>query len=256
MYQFIRHERDGEIGILVLNRPEVLNAWHRPMRAEVVDSLRRFNADDGIGAIIMTGTGRAFCAGQDFHEASKFDGARAVDWIDEWRTLYGTIRGLDKPFVAALNGVAAGSAFQVALLSDVRVGHPGVSMGQPEINSGIPSITGFWIIRELLGLARTTELIVTGRMMSADECRQIGLIHHLVTEADVMPKALEIAKSLAAKPRVAMRLDKRRMCEATQAAFEETMEAAARIHREAHATGEPQKYMAQFLAARARRKSG
>jgi enoyl-CoA hydratase/carnithine racemase len=97
-----------------------MNAWHRPTRNEVLDCLRRFNADDAIRAIIMTGAGnRAFCGGQDFMEAETFDGDGAVTWIEEWRVLYGAIRALDKPLIAALNGVAAGSGFQAALVADV-----------------------------------------------------------------------------------------------------------------------------------------
>ena len=112
-----------------------------------------------------------------------------------------------KPLVIALNGLAAGSAFQVALLGDMRVGHPGVTMGQPEINSGIASVTGPWIMREMLGLARTVDLTLTGRMMAADECHAIGLINRLVPENEVRPAAMALAAELAEKPPVAMRLE-------------------------------------------------
>jgi enoyl-CoA hydratase/carnithine racemase len=254
MYRFIKAEADGRIAIVTLERPEVLNAWHRPMRNELVAALTAFNADAGIRAMILTGAGRAFCAGQDLNEARTFDPDRVEEWIEEWRRLYGTIRDLDKPLVIALNGVAAGSAFQASLLADVRVGHPGVQMGQPEIDSGIPSITGFWIMREALGLSRTTELIVTGRMLDAPECHALGLVHYLVPEDQVMTKALEIAARLATKPPIAMRLDKQRFREVTQAGFDDAMEAAVRIHREAYASGEPAQMIERFFADRAARK--
>jgi enoyl-CoA hydratase/carnithine racemase len=255
MYRFIQTEGDGQVGVLTLNRPDVLNAWHRPMRYEVIDGLRRLNADDAVRVIIMTGAGnRAFCAGQDLNESETFDADQAAEWIGEWRDLYGAIRALDKPLIVALNGVAAGSAFQAALLADVRVGHPGVRMGQPEINSGIASITGFWIMREILGLSRTTELIVSGRLMSGQECKEVGIIHYLVPEPEVMPKAREIAGVLAVKPPIAMRLDKQRFREATQGGFDDALEAAVRIHRDAYATGEPQEMTTRFLAERAARK--
>ena len=121
--------------------------------------------------------------------------------------LYDRLRSLSKPLVIALNGLAAGSAFQVALLGDMRVGHPGVTMGQPEINSGIASVTGPWIMREMLGLARTVDLTLTGRMMAADECHAIGLINRLVPENEVRPAAMALAAELAEKPPVAMRLE-------------------------------------------------
>ena len=124
-------------------------------------------------AVIMTGAGeRAFCAGQDLEETEKFQsGIEGANWFQSWRDFYNAIRDLDKPCLAALNGVAAGSAFQAVMLTDVRVGHPGVRMGQPEINAGIPSVTGPMLMLPRIGLARTMELTLTGRMMEAEEAR-------------------------------------------------------------------------------------
>lgn len=254
MYNFINAYSEGPVAWLVLNRPEILNAWHRAMRCEVVDALEAFERDDQLRAVVLTGAGRAFGAGQDLNESRQFDGHRGADWIEEWRRLYGRMRAMSKPLVAALNGVTAGSTFQAALLTDVRIAHPGVRLGQPEIDSGIPSITGFWIIRQTLGLSRTTELVVTGRMMDAEEAHRIGLVHHLVPEDQVVPKAREVAAFLAAKPPVAMRLNRQRFCEATQQGFDEAMNAAVRIHREAYESGEPQRIQEQFLAVRAARR--
>ena len=143
MASFILKEIRGEIAVITLNRPEVLNAWHKPMRDELNGLLRECDEDESVRAIVLTGAGnRAFCAGQDFKEAHSFGADDAAGWMYEWESLYGRIRSLSKPIVAALNGVAAGSAFQVALLTDLRVGHSGVRMGQPEINTGIASVTG------------------------------------------------------------------------------------------------------------------
>jgi enoyl-CoA hydratase/carnithine racemase len=244
-------EMVGRTQLVTLNRPERLNAWNAPMRARLVRLLQAANADPAIGAVVLTGAGeRAFCAGQDLNEGKTFDGSRAEEWIEEWRVLYSTIRRFEKPLVAALNGLAAGSAFQVALLCDVRVGHEGSKMGQPEINSGIVSATGFWIMREMLGLSRAIEMVLTGRMASAEEAHRIGLMHHLVPAAEVRARALAVAEELAAKPALAFRLNKQRFCAATQAGFDETFEAARLIHRQAFDAGEPQKVMETFLAKR------
>ena len=252
MYEFIETSKEDTIGIITLNRPRTLNAWHKPMRDELVDALNSFESNIKICSILLTAVGdKAFCAGQDLGEAKTFDPDRAEAWIEEWRIVYGTIRGLTKPLVVALNGLAAGSGFQVALLADVRIGHPGVKMGQPEINSGIASITGPWIMKEMLGLSRTIELALTGRMMEAEECYQIGLIHKLVPREQVMKEALDTAKVLASKPQVAMRLTKQRFREVTEESFQEVLEAAVRIHREGYATGEPQAVMQGFLDERA-----
>ena len=249
--QFIELERDGRVAVIRLNRPHKLNAWHGAMRDEIIEALRRFDADETVGAIVMTGAGdRAFCAGQDLEEAHDFDVEASEVWIRSWETYYDVIRSLTKPLLMALNGIAAGSAFQVALLGDIRVGHPGVQMGQPEINSGIASITGPWIMNMMLGMSRTIELTLTGRLMDAEECHRIGLIHHLVPAEQVMPRTLEIARELAAKPSVALRLDKLRFKEMSEAAFRETIDAAIRHHRVSYSTGEPQRMMEEFFRVR------
>ena len=232
--RFVRTARDGPVATLTLDRPEVLNAWDTAMREEVVDVLRAFEADPTVGAIVVTGAGeRAFCAGQDLNEAKDFDPDGAVAWIEEWRVLYGTVRALSKPIVAALNGVAAGSAFQFVLLTDIRVAHDEVELGQPEIHAGIASILGPWIMREVLGLSRTIELTLTGRLMDAREAHEIGVVHHLA--------------ELAALPAVAMRLDKAWLREMTEPGFEAAFEAALRYHRRSYESGEPQRMSAAFV---------
>ncbi len=251
MSEFILVAREGDVAIVTLNRPERLNAWHAPMRAELHHVLEALGSDDAIGAIVLTGSGtRAFSAGQDLSETERFGASDVAGWMDEWDSLYGKIRWLDKPIVAALNGVAAGSAFQVALLCDIRVGHAGSRMGQPEIDSGIPSILGPWIMLDMLGRSRTIELVLTGRLMEATEAHSAGLIHHLVEPDQVQAKALEVARSLAAKPRVAMRLNRHRFAEVNEAGFVEALTAARRISSEAFATGEPQAMMARFFELR------
>jgi len=251
MFRFILTDQVGEVGRITLNRPEVLNAWHSSMRQELIAALESFERDESIRAIILTGASdRAFSAGQDLSETKTFDADRSEAWVHEWERLYDTIRALSKPLIAALNGVAAGSAFQVALLCDFRIGHPAVRMGQPEINSGIASTTGPWIMREMIGLARTIDLTLSGRLMDADECRSIGLINRIVPQDMVMEESLALARELAAKPPIAMRLDKQRFREMTEAGFRDCLEAGIRIQREAYASGEPARMMEQFLARR------
>ncbi|SEG26247.1 enoyl-CoA hydratase/isomerase family protein [Bosea lathyri] len=256
MKEFVLSEVRGAVGILTLNRPDKLNAWNEPMRTRLVEALKELEANDAVRAIILTGAGeRAFGAGQDLNETKTFDPDRAEVWMGEWERLYDLIRSLSKPIIAALNGVAAGSAFQVALLCDLRIGHSGVTMGQPEINSGIASVTGPWIMREMIGIARTIDLTLTGRMMDAEECFRIGLINRIVPQGQVMEAALALATELAGKPPVAMRLNKARFREVTEASFRECLQAGIRNQREAYATGEPARMMEEFLAKRAARKT-
>lgn len=251
MSDHILTNKQGRIGVITLNRPEVLNAWHSEMRKQLIAALEVFSKDDSLGAIVLTGAGeRAFSAGQDLNETRSFDAERAKSWVGEWETLYDKLRSSPKPIIAALNGVAAGSAFQVALLCDFRVAHSDVRMGQPEINSGIASTTGPWIMREHLGLARTIDLTLSGRLMNADEAYNLGLINRLVAAEKVLTEALTLGEELAGKPPVAMRLDRQRFKEITEAGFRDCLEAGVRIQSEAYASGEPARMMQLFLERR------
>lgn len=249
---------DG-IGTITLNRPAKLNAWDGPMRERVRQALVAWNTDPAVRAIIVTGAdGRAFSAGQDLEETEKIEGwDQGAAWFNSWRAFYDAMRDLDKPTVAALSGVAAGSAFQFALLMDVRVGHSGSSMGQTEINSAIPSVLGPMLMHMRIGFSRTTEAVLAARVFSAQEAHDIGLIHHMVDSyEDVLPKARAVARDLAAKPPMAMRLTKRSLREMTQADYDHAFARGEAIEAEAYAAGEPQEYMRRFFAERQARKPG
>ena len=120
-FQFCKLARDGAVLTITINRPEVLNALHPAAHAEIAQAFDLYAADPGLRVAILTGAGeRAFSAGQDLNETRTFDANRSEEWVGEWERLYDTMRSLSKPLIAALNGVAAGSAFQVALLCDFR----------------------------------------------------------------------------------------------------------------------------------------
>lgn len=256
-FRWILVDTQDGVATITLNRPDQLNAWHAEMRAEVARALQDANSNPDIKAIILTGAGdRAFCAGQDLSETMAFDGGGdAHRWLDGWTHFYEVIRNLETPLVAALNGVAAGSAFQVSIMADVRVGHAGVRMGQPEINSGIPSTLGPWLMVDRLGISRTIELTLSGRMMEAAEAHSAGLIHYLVPEGEILSKAREIAANLASKPPGAMRENKRRFRDITEASFREALSAGHEMQARAFASGEPQSYMRMFFDERSRRKT-
>lgn len=244
-------DRDG-IGILTLNRPDSLNAWTMAMQAELTEQIRRLDADDSTRALVLTGAGeRAFCAGQDLAEAAEFTPEATEGWLASFRTLYETVLGTGKPFVAALNGVTAGSGYQVAMLCDVRIAHPGVRMGQPEVGSGIPSVTGMYLTERAVGSSRMRELMLTGRLMEADELSALGLVHHVVDREKVLDKALDVAGRLADQPSVAVALTKERYRESVLPGLRDAFDAAVEIDRRAWASGQPQQVMRDFFAARA-----
>ncbi len=245
--------REGAIATVTLNRPEALNAFDGALRRELTAALAALNADDTVRALVITGAGgRAFSAGIDLKEAQHIEVPQIEEWFREMCGVYQAIRLLDKPAVAALNGIAAGAGFQVALVCDIRVGHPGTRMGQPEINAGIPSIMGsFWMSLHL-GLARNQELSLTGRLMDSGECHALGLLNHLVPGAELLPKAIEVAAELGAKPTTAMRRTKQRFREMTQSAFDEAFRAAVLGQQECYAKGEPQTAIAAFIGKKGR----
>ncbi|MDI5929673.1 enoyl-CoA hydratase/isomerase family protein [Rhizobium leguminosarum] len=238
----------GSVCVITLNRPSRLNAWTDAMRAEVAAAFSDAEKDDTIGAIVLTGAGdRAFCSGQDFKEMQSHDAASAAAWMEDLASFFDLFRSSSKPTVAALNGLAVGSAFQVALFCDIRIAHLGVRLGQPEINHGVASITGPWIMREMLGLSRTVELVLTGRLMGCEECHALGLVHEVVRAGEVLPRAISVAEELARKPKGAMRKTKAWLRQMTMAGFESAAQEAVRAHSENFASGEPGKHLKNFI---------
>jgi enoyl-CoA hydratase/carnithine racemase len=220
----VRSERREGIGVITLDRPEAMNAWDAAMRRRIADLLNAYDREASVRAVVLTGAGeRAFGAGQDLRENRPSGGAGIDDWIDDWAAFFGALRGLGKPIIAALNGVAAGSSFQAALMCDLRIGHPGVRMGQPELKNGIPSSMGPWILHACLGPARAAELVMTGRLVPAEEAKSLGLLDRIVPQADVLPEALALAAELGSRPATATRLTKERLRSLTEPGFRDAI---------------------------------
>lgn len=234
---------DDGLATLTLDRPEASNAVNQALRSELIAALEVANREQSVRAVVITGRGRNFCAGQDLREASAMQADQVAQWQTSQRAMFQAIRQLDKPCVAALNGAAAGAGFQIALCTDLRVSHAGARLGQPEIKAGFASIVGSYFMTLHLGLSKNVELSLTGDLISAAEAHRLGLVHHLVDVGDVLPKAREVALVLAAQPPQAFRLSKRRFREITQAGFDEACEAGARYQEQCFATGEPQRVM-------------
>lgn len=208
----IAFEQHGEVLVIALVKPERLNAWDTAMRKRLGELLERADADASVRAIVLTGTGeRAFCAGADLKELSRHEKPEqeVKQSMAEWRLFYSRILGVSKPLIAALNGIAAGSGFQVALMADFRVAHDGVVMGQTEILTGIPSITGTTLMARRLGTAVAGELALTGRMIDAAQARHLGLISCLVPQGKVLEEAIALAREMGARSTEALRQTKK-----------------------------------------------
>lgn len=256
MQPCVLFERRGPVALVTLNRPEAMNAVNPGLRSALAEAMREANADDAVRAVVITGAGdRAFCAGQDLAEAVAY-GIDDIDaWLDRQHAMYQSVRDLDKPAVAAWNGVAAGAGFQIGLCADLRVGYPGMKVGQPEIKAGLASIVGSYFMTLHVGLAHNLEMSMTAELVSGTRAYEMGLVNYLVPREEVLPKALQVAAELASRPATAMRLTKQRFRALTQAGFDDACRAGKAAQRIAYESGEPQATMRRFFEERARRKA-
>ncbi len=249
----VQFEVEGAVATIAINRPGVRNALDTHCRASLREAFAGAGGDDRVRAVILTGAGdQAFCAGQDVKELVTFDGDGAVAWVEDMKSLYACVRGFEKPVVGAINGVAAGLGFQLALMTDIRIAGGSTRMGQTEINLGLASMSGPWIMREVMGLAHTVEMTLTARLADAADCLRLGLVSEVVADDALMERAREAAQALAQKPPLAVAVTKRRIWEFLQPGFNEAMAASAVAHRAAFESGEPQKALRTFLDKRAK----
>lgn len=237
---------------VVLDRPARLNAMNAPMRDDFIARMGEANARHEVAAVVIRGAGdRAFSAGQDLDEAVSFAGEAAIErWMRHQGAVIAAVRETDKPVVAAFNGLATGVGLQVGLAADWRIAYPEVRLGQPEVNVGLASIYGSWLLSLHLNHAANQALSLTGDLIDGHRAADLGLVNALVARERVVEEAIEAARRLAAKPAAAVRLTKQRFREQTQPAFEATCEAAVAAQIAAYASGEPQRMMQAFIDRR------
>ena len=207
--------QDGT-AVLRLNRPAVMNAVDADLRAALTERLYALDADPGVRAIVLTGSGeRAFCGGQDLDEAATIDTGTLADWLNRQHAMYQAVRDVSKPIVAALNGTAVGAGFQIALMCDLRVAHPALRMGQPEVKAGLASIVGSYLMSLQIGHSLNQQLSLTGELITGERAHAHGLVNDLVAPGRVLRRALERARTLAELPGTALRTTKQRFRERT-----------------------------------------
>ena len=251
MSDVLQIEHKNEVAILTFNRPNNLNAISIELAERVTTTLNKLDEDENVKGIVLTGAGeKAFCAGIDLYEARDMKLSDIELWFRTTCNIYKQILLTDKPVISAINGIAAGGGFQIALVSDQRVAHEDTRMGQPEINAAIPSIMGSHWMTLHLGWSKNQELSMTGRLMRANEAHSLGLINHLVSRDQVVPKACEIVLEFANKPSVAWARTKARFREVALEGFEEAFRAGVLGQQEAYAKGEPQAVIDSFLSKR------
>lgn len=203
-------ERDVDgVRIVTLDRPETLNALDVAAMGELGARLECAAADDGVGAVVLTGAGAAFSAGGDARFLTEIP-TMAPERIRD--VVYGTfqrpiraMRAMAKPVVAAVNGPAVGAGCELALAADVRLAAPSARFGEVWIKIGcVPALGGMYLLPRIVGLGRATELILTGRLVDAEEALRIGLVSRVVPGDRLLDAALELAGALTRGPRHAL----------------------------------------------------
>lgn len=215
----VLYEVNEGIATLTLNRPERLNTISGPMLNLLTRLLVRANEDPAVRVVVLTGTGRAFCAGLDLVDATQGSGIgsekqqQAVSVNLDLRNTPPTVLfAMDKPTICALNGSAAGYGMDTAMGCDIRIAGESAKMAAAFVKRGVvPESGGTWILPRLLGWAKAAELIFTGRTLSAQESLELGLVNHVVPDAELAAKTRQIALEMANNAPLAVQSAKRLM---------------------------------------------
>jgi 2-(1,2-epoxy-1,2-dihydrophenyl)acetyl-CoA isomerase len=225
----IRKEvRDG-VGVLTLDRPDVLNSFNRPMAIELQAALDDLGKQADVRALLLTGAGRAFSAGQDLAEVMPPDGspgpAVAQVIAESYNPLVKRITGLEKPVVCAVNGVAAGAGANIALACDFVLASKTASFIQAFVNIGlVPDSGGTFFLPRLVGMARAKQLALLGERLSAEQALAFGLIYAVHEPEKLMAEAESLAARLAQMPTLALGLTKRALHASQDSSLERQLE--------------------------------
>jgi 2-(1,2-epoxy-1,2-dihydrophenyl)acetyl-CoA isomerase len=201
----IRSEANDQITTITLNRPEKLNAFSGTMREELLDALRAAAADEDCRVVIITGAGRAFCAGGDVEYMSGLQKNGDVEsfrnLLNAGRDVVTQIAEMPKPVIASVNGIAAGAGCNLALACDYRIASDTAKLGETFVKIGIhPDWGGTWFLPRLVGPSRAFELLTTGRMVDAAEALAIGMVDRVVPLTDLPEQTLTLAREIAQGP--------------------------------------------------------
>ncbi len=215
-YENLILERQGHVGIVTLNRPESLNALSRDLQDETRAACAEIEADDDLRVMIVTGSGRGFCAGADLSGARRPSPDEVppqeqrldvLSWVGRQAVAF---YRMTKPTIAAVNGVAAGAGMSLALACDMRVGTPKSRFKTVFAERSLSPDSGMsWFLPRIVGYSRAMDLIATSRNVEAEEAYRIGLLDRLVPEEQLLDCALEVANQIASLPPMAIRSGKR-----------------------------------------------
>ena len=193
-----------------INRPEKLNAMNMDAAKELTEVFEKLGKDDSIKVIILTGEGdKAFSAGADIEYMSKISADESVEYAKLGQLVTGTVENVKQPTIAAINGFALGGGCELAMSCDIRIAANTAKMGQPEVTIGIPpGWGGTQRLMRIVGIAKAKEMVFTGKMIKAEEAREIGLVNQVVELSTLMDETMKMAKTIAGNSSIAVRISK------------------------------------------------
>lgn len=243
-------ERRESVGLITLNRPKSLNALNLQLAAEVMQTLKEFDNDDRIGAVVITGSPRAFAAGADIEEMAE---KHLVDLLtNDIFADWDQMRFIQKPVIAAVSGFALGGGFELALMCDFIIASEDAQFGLPEIKLGIlPGIGGSQRLTKSVGKAFAMDMILTGRTIGADEAKTSGIVARVVPGEDLLQTALEAAHQIAGLNAPAVAMAKEAVNNALETGLAAGVLHERRLFQAAFATDGQKEGMAAFIAKRA-----
>ena len=254
----LRLEIVDAVATVTLDRPDALNALTVALKHELLTAFDQIGRDPAVRAVVLTGSGRAFCAGQDLRERLEPDAAPLdVEIRLRYNPLIQAMVALDKPIVAAINGVAAGAGASLALACDIRIAAEGATILLAFGRVGlVPDSGATWLLPRLIGGAKAAELALIGEPLTAVAAERLGLVARVVAADALVAEAAGIAARLAAGAPRALALTKRALAASWAATFEEQLETEAILQGEAGATTDHAEGIAAFIERRAPRFTG
>ena len=249
-------ERQGAVALLTLNRPDSLNAFDTKMRREFVLAARGLNEDDSVRVVVLTGSGRAFCAGADLAESPEDglgDGQTTEDMLNsEYKPGLLAVHNAPKPWISAVNGACAGIGSAYAMTCDLMVMAENAYIYQAFSAIGlVPDGGATWHLQRILGPKRAYEMIATGEKVKAEKCLQLGLCNRLSSATELVPSALSWARELAAKSPLALRHSKASLNFAAEASLADVISNEARLQHLCVDSDDAREGVLAFLEKRA-----
>jgi len=225
----VLYRREGNVGIITLNRPKRLNAINAVLLRDFMAELDTAREDKEAAVIILTGAGRAFCAGEDLKETAAKNIETWREEADRLQEVQRLVMKLGKPLIAAVRGYAVGGGCEFAMSCDIRIASEDAQLGFPETGVGLTVTTaGTKLLTQLVGLGKAKELIFTGEFIDSREAARIGLVNKVVANDDLLDESMAMARRIAERSPLALRLSRTAIDEGLHSSFDETLDLEAR----------------------------